>query len=99
MAKVGIYEPLVAAILREDAIARTDDNYLQYRVCQELNPDILNMSYGEVLLNHNELKKPNEESVGRCRRKIQEKHPELKEPHTTQKRAEREQEFRNYARS
>lgn len=99
MAKFKKYESVVHNILKKFLPARSSDGVLQYKVCEEINPTVLNRTYGEVLLYGKELGVPNENTVSRCRRKLQEKHPELKEPHTAQKRAEQETEYKAYARS
>lgn len=97
MAKFKKYENVVHNILEKFLPARSSDGVLQYKVCEEINPAVLNKTYGEVLLYGKELGVPNENTVSRCRRKIQEKYPELKNPETARIRAVEQEDYKGYA--
>lgn len=72
---------IVRMILKKHPEARNSDNTLYYFVLKNLGKqkgiDIESMSLPHFLLHMNEYKLPSVESVGRCRRKIVETHPEL----------------------
>ena len=69
-------------------------------VCQKLKPEITEKPFADVLYHHKALGLPNWETVTRCRRKIQEKHPDLQATVTTRrKRHKEEQKYREYAHS
>lgn len=101
MAEFKTAEALVENILEEKPSTRFSDYNLFVEVVRRLNRDLLKLSivdfYRAVKQKGNGI--PQYETVTRCRRKIQAKRPELKEPHTAQKRAEREAEYKDYARS
>ena len=91
---------LVKKVLETYPVARDSDNKLYYLVCKKLNPAIDNYPFAHVLLNFNTLNLPNYETVGRVRRKLQERYPELAASKEVQKaRSEKEQAFREYARN
>jgi hypothetical protein len=94
-------EVLVEKILEEKPSTRFSDYNLFVEVVRRLNRKLLRLPVEEFFraVKHKENGVPKYETVTRCRRKIQAKRPELKEPHTAQKRAERETEFKDYARS
>jgi hypothetical protein len=97
MAKLKKYESVVHRILEKFSSARSSDGILQYKVCEELNPDVLKETYGNVLLYGEKLGVPNENTVSRCRRKLQEKHPELKNSETAKIRAAEQEDYKSYA--
>lgn len=90
----------VKAILESDSRARNSDDYLYALVCRKLSPDCVNAPFCRVISDRTRWNLPSYESVGRTRRKLQEKYPEL-EPFekTKRNRAVLEQEYRDYARS
>lgn len=87
---------IVKDILEQDELARTDDNYLIFRVVQITHPQETGKAFSEVMLNAKS-NKINFESIRRCRQKVQEKYPELKDMSTAEKRAEEISEYRKFA--
>lgn len=105
MEKLKHIEGLVECFIEAFPALRVDDYSLYYYVCKHYfyqNGKILefqNLSFTEAMLKHKEYKLPSFESVTRCRRRVQAKRPELKDPAKARIRAEAEQDFRAYARS
>lgn len=96
---------MVKVILLADPKTRNNDNLLYIRFLDEYgrakgDVDYLQMTVLQFFANISELGVPTIETVGRCRRKLQENNPALKANSTvTAFRAEREEQFRAYARS
>ena len=89
---------LVKQILETVPQTRNDDNLLYYRVCDAIDSDVLGFSFGWVLMSMKELNIPSIETVGRCRRKLQNQYPELRANETVEGFRElNEQTFREYA--
>ncbi|MBR5583143.1 MAG: hypothetical protein IKW21_01295 [Lachnospiraceae bacterium] len=94
----------VEVILKADPKTRNNDCLLYIRLVDLLGKkhhiDYLHMP---MILFYEQLPSldlPTSETVGRCRRKLQQKHPELKaNAEVTAFRAEREEQFKAYARS
>jgi len=76
----GIYytHQLVEDALINDPKLRDDDNLLYISVCKRINPHVIGMNFEDVLTNRSSMGIPSIETVGRCRRKIQETHPNLR---------------------
>ena len=92
-------ENLVLAIMKENPSTRNDDYLLMWAVCDRLKPDVLNKPFGFAIANHIELGLPNWKTVERCRRKVQEKYPNLQATKTKQQqRKNEEKEYIDYAR-
>lgn len=94
---------IVKNILQECPEARNSDNVLYLQVLKVLGErkgvSLENMSVLSFFLNIKEMGVPSIETVGRCRRKIVETHPELAGNDTVEGfRAANEEEFREYAR-
>lgn len=90
---------LVKEVLTESEDARNSDMVLYVQVCHKLNPAALKMPFWLVLTALKEYNLPNIETVRRTRQKLQETHPELVGSERIQGfRADREKEFREYAR-
>lgn len=70
-------QTIVKAILENDSMARNSDDYLYSIVCRRLVPDCANAPFCHVISNRKRWNLPSYESVGRTRRKLQEKFPEL----------------------
>ena len=70
-------EGKVRAVLQENEDARNDDMVLYLALCNLYLKDAGAMPLAQILLNHKGLGLPSFESVGRTRRKLQEKYPEL----------------------
>ena len=86
--------------MEKDYRARNSDNYLYVQVAKTIDPQVVYKPFIEVMYDMKDLDLPSIESVGRCRRKIQEKHPELWSDKQIQKyREEQEKTFEDYARS
>ena len=66
----------VYKILDEDKKAREDDNYLIFKVVQELEPDLAGTTFANVMFNLG-YKKISLESITRARRKWAEIHRDL----------------------
>lgn len=96
--KLQTMEKVVLEILEESPQARQDDYILMVKVCEKINPQILNYPFWLVMKNHH-FDLPNWETVTRCRRKIQQKRPDLVSPATSRKRRKKEEEYIEYARS
>ena len=91
-------EGKVKAILQKNEDARNDDMVLYLALCNFYLEDAGNMPLAQILTNHKELGLPSFESVGRTRRKLQEKYPELIGSVRMQKiRAKGEKAYRRYA--
>ena len=97
MAKISIIEPLVEKALRDNVAAR-EDNYILYIEVLENYIHVDSVSFKDVCLHHVELGIPSLESITRCRRKLQEKFPELA-GENRKVRENEEQIFREYSRS
>ena len=91
-------EGKVRAVLQENEDARNDDMVLYLALCNLYLKDAGAMPLAQILLNHKELGLPSFESVGRTRRKLQEKYPELLGSVRMQKiRAKGEKAYSRYA--
>ena len=99
MSKLHTMEKVVLRVLESIPAARSDDYVLMWYVCCEVKPEITEMPFAYVLCHHKLLGMPNWETVTRCRRKIQEKRPDLISPDTARKRKREETEYREYART
>lgn len=77
MPKFQSMEKIVSEVLEGNLQARKDDYVLMLCVCEKICPEILNYPFWVVMKNHYTNKLPNWETVSRCRRKIQEKRPDL----------------------
>lgn len=87
---------IVKDILEQDNLARTDDCYLMLKVLEVTHQNEVGKAFSEVMLNAKK-NKINFESIRRCRQKVQEKYPYLKDVDTTEKRAEEISEYRKFA--
>lgn len=76
---------VVEVILINDVNARKDDNYLILKVIEILHPSEANKSFSDVMLNAKN-NKINFESIRRCRQKVQELNPKLKDKETAKAR-------------
>lgn len=86
----------VKEILEQDELARTDDCYLILKVLEKIRPNEVGKAFSEVMLNAKK-NKINFESIRRCRQKVQEKYPELKDAKTVEKRSKEIDEYREFA--
>ena len=99
MARLHTMENVVLEILEQSKAARSDDYVLMWLVCQKIKPEIVEKPFADVMYHHKSFGLPNWETVTRCRRKIQEKRPDLVSPETARKRSKEEEEYREYAHS
>ena len=77
MENLKTIEGKVKSVLQENEDARNDDMVLYLALCNLYLKDAGAMPLAQILLNHKGLGLPSFESVGRTRRKLQEKYPEL----------------------
>lgn len=94
---------LVKDVLEREPKTRNSDTYLYYVICKErlkiIGLDINEVSLADALVNQKTLKLPNFETVGRCRRKLQNDFEHLRgTKDATTNRLMREADFRNFAR-
>lgn len=94
---------LVKGILEEYPDTRNSDNILYVRVCEQVGKEhginINKMSMPFFLLNLKDYNMPQYETVGRCRRKLQAKYPELAADADVEAQRElNEDAFKKYAR-
>ena len=97
MAKLKMVEPLVEEALINNKSCR-GDNFILYLEVLKKYID-LNLSIKDVFLNHDLLGIPSLESITRARRKLQEKHPELKDVQAALIREQEEEAYIDYSRS
>lgn len=97
MAKLNTMESIVVQVLEESPLSRADDYVLMWLVCEKVKPEIGHIPFSTVLYHHKSLGLPNWETVTRCRRKIQEKRPDLVNPEKARIRAAEETAYREYA--
>ena len=88
--KVKKYEKIVSKILLNKFTARNSDYVLYAFVLLEYGVDINNLSTKDFLKGLNNKKYPSFEGIGRCRRKLQEKHPEFRGTKWAARHAEQE---------
>lgn len=93
-------EDVVKDVLIRYPDTRSDNFILIFRVYQAVNENaVIRKPFYDVMLNHNVYGLPAFEGVVRARRKIFEKHPELKPEKITKFRNGKEIEYRNYSNS
>ncbi len=90
-------ESVVKNILTDVPATRTDDYLLYREICNRVCPRAGALPLTTALENHKALGMPSWETVSRCRRKIQERSPELRDPATAKVRAEEEKQYKKYA--
>lgn len=92
-------EKMVARILSVYPESRSDDFLLityVYQDCVGANVDT--KSFSDIMVNHLAYGLPSIHSISRTRRKLFNNYPELKPKKITEKRKEKEKEFKEYAR-
>lgn len=95
MGRINKWEDKVKAILEEHPAAREDDRALYYWILKEEGYDVT-VSIARFLMGTGY---PNFETIGRVRRKLQEKYPELSGNNIRAMRSKAEKEFKAYART
>ena len=94
MLKFNKIEDAVKTILKFYPETRDDDNYLFAEYIRLTKPELLEKSFGYVLIHHS--KDLNIKSIERARRKIQEVNPEFR-GENYDKRHKQEQEYIKYS--
>lgn len=98
MSKCSKVEPVVKRILEQKPYTRDDDFILVYEVFKEFLPNIDDLNFKDVMINHKDYGIPYFESVRRVRPKLQNKYPELASSKEVQNaRAQEEYDYRSYA--
>lgn len=82
----------VCKILDENEQARGDDNYLIFKVVQELEPDLAGTTFANVMFNL-KYKKISLESITRARRKWAEIHRDLLNANVEEARRKEEENY------
>lgn len=95
MARINLIEPIVEEALIEEPATR-GDNFLLYIAVLRKFIDT-KMSLEDVFNNHVILGIPALETITRCRRKLQEKNPQLRNEKAEGVRANEEQEYIDYS--
>lgn len=98
MSKLQTMENVVIQIMKEQPQTRRNDILLWLCVCEKMCPHLMNFPFWIVLQNHN-YELPNIKSVERVRRKIQEKHPDLKSFNAVLSRKSQEEIYKEYSRT
>lgn len=104
MGELGKTTDIVQSILRQDAATRDSDSLLYCKVLErygrKLGVDFTRVSVDSFFRSYKKYNIPSVETVGRCRRKLQEEYPELRGSEATEaQRGAREKQFRHYARN
>ena len=100
MKELKTIEDKVKAILMCNEKARDDDMTLYVCICNSCVQSAASLPLSTVMLQYRELDIPNFESVGRIRRKVQAKYPELAASTEVKKhRAAQERVYRNYSKN
>lgn len=90
---------VVKEILETNEMARNSDMALYVKVCETINPAVLNKPFWVVLMSLKEYNLPNIETVRRTRQKLQAAYPELSgDSKVEAQRVVNEDVFREYAR-
>lgn len=98
MSKCAKVEPMVQKVLIEMPYTREDDFMLVYEVYKKFLPNLDDLSFKDIMLNHKEHGLPYFESVRRTRQKLQSKFPELLPPKEIQKGRKLEEiDYKSYA--
>ena len=98
MTKLKELEPVVKEILKQNPATRGDDDLLYLDVLDKMEVNLSDFSAESFLLNYRKLGIPTIETIGRCRRKIQEKDNSLKPTaEIVLKRKKLENSFYDYA--
>ncbi len=90
---------IVKEILQNNPSLRNDDDLLYRKVCFYCMPQVVHLSFSEVLINRRVLGLPSFETVRRSRQKVQELYPELRATERVRgSRKAKETEYRKFAR-
>ncbi len=95
MSRINQIEPLVEEALMHNKECRGDNFILYLEVLKKFIDT--NLSLKDVFLNHKILGIPSLETITRCRRKLQERNPELRDENASRIRANEEAKYEEYA--
>lgn len=96
VARLKNLEKVVKEILENDEYSRKDDCYLILEVIRKMFPYEVGKTFATVMFNAKN-KGISFESITRARRKIQRKHPELKDNEISEIREAEQEEYKQYA--
>lgn len=96
MKNLNRLKDIVEQILIDDEKARKDDNYLILKVIEKLHPDQVGKCFNDVMLNARQ-NGINFESIRRCRQRVQQLYPELKDFNTATKRQQQIESYVDFA--
>ena len=96
MKKLNNLQNIVKEILTNDELARKDDCYLILQVISKLYPYEIGKKFIDVMFGAKK-KGISFESITRCRRKVQEKNPKLKDEKTAKMRNAKQKEYIKYS--
>lgn len=85
---------IVKKVLQDHKDARDSDFRTIGWVMRAVKPEVMNMTFKEVLWHHAELDLPSFETIRRTRQKVQHDHPELR-GETYNKRMEKQSEYKD----
>ena len=98
MGKLKDLEKRVRTILKEKPAARGDDDLLYSYLMKDMKINLRNLTAQKFILSYRKLGIPTIETVGRCRRMVQEKDETLKPtPDIVLKRRKLETSYYNYS--
>ena len=72
------YKTIVEWVLKKHEDARDSDFRLYGWICSHLCPEVMDMTFKDVLWRHSQLGMPSYETIRRTRQKLQEEKPELR---------------------
>lgn len=94
--KLNELESTVEELLRTDKLTREDDCYLIFKVIEKKFPLEIGKRFSDVMFGAKE-KGISFEGITRCRRKVQSKHPELKNQEISKIRNNEQQQYKEYS--
>ena len=98
MTKLKELEPVVRDILKNKPATRGDDDLLYLDVLDRMEVNLTKFSAETFILNYRKMGIPTIETIGRCRRKVQEKDKSLKPtPEIVLKRKKLENSYYDYS--
>lgn len=98
MQEIKKVSDVVKQVLMAMPETRSNNKLLYCEVCRRMNAGALELPFEKVFMHLDAYRLPNPETVTRCRRKIQEKHPSLSaNGEVVGYRTKQEKNFRAYA--
>lgn len=88
---------LVENAILEYPETRSNDFELVFKVYEKIKPEIKYIRFEKVIKNHIKYGLPTFESITRARRKILEKHPELRDAKATKRRLKEQEKYLEYS--